>query len=117
MMMYEALPSLRSAILEMKVPPIALIVEMFETQAFAIAEVRIHHFKCMVSCPYCNAPTLIRKWKTITLTTKNHFPFLGANRFALLTLLSRFCDETIKSTMSICAWEPRYPRLMGEHVP
>ncbi|XWS33728.1 hypothetical protein CRYUN_Cryun22dG0108400 [Craigia yunnanensis] len=40
----------------MKVPPIALVVDMFGTRA--IAEVRIHHFKCMVSCPYCNAPTL-----------------------------------------------------------
>ncbi|KAK6237512.1 hypothetical protein QUC31_002981 [Theobroma cacao] len=38
MMMREALPSLRSAISAMKVPPIALIVDMFGTEAFAIAE-------------------------------------------------------------------------------
>ncbi|XP_022739571.1 anthocyanidin 3-O-glucosyltransferase 5-like [Durio zibethinus] len=38
MMMREALPSLRSAILAMKIPPIALIVDMFGTEAFAIAD-------------------------------------------------------------------------------
>ena len=38
MMMREALPSLRSAILAMKVPPVALIVDTFGTEAFAIAE-------------------------------------------------------------------------------
>ncbi|XVF61995.1 hypothetical protein PTKIN_Ptkin08bG0180800 [Pterospermum kingtungense] len=38
MMMREALPSLRSAISAMKVPPIAIIVDMFGTEAFTIAE-------------------------------------------------------------------------------
>ncbi|XVF17851.1 hypothetical protein REPUB_Repub10bG0160500 [Reevesia pubescens] len=38
MMIREALPSLRSAILAMKVRPVALIVDMFGTEAFAIAE-------------------------------------------------------------------------------
>ncbi|XP_021274537.1 anthocyanidin 3-O-glucosyltransferase 5-like [Herrania umbratica] len=38
MMMREALPSLRSAISAMTVPPVALIVDMFGTEAFAIAE-------------------------------------------------------------------------------
>ncbi|XWS42019.1 hypothetical protein CRYUN_Cryun17cG0132700 [Craigia yunnanensis] len=38
MMTREALPSLRSAILAMKVPPVALIVDIFGTEAFAIAK-------------------------------------------------------------------------------
>ncbi|KAE8693284.1 hypothetical protein F3Y22_tig00110813pilonHSYRG00072 [Hibiscus syriacus] len=37
-MVHEALPSLRSAILAMEVPPIALVVDMFATEAFAVAE-------------------------------------------------------------------------------
>ncbi|KAK8304807.1 hypothetical protein V6Z11_D03G016800 [Gossypium hirsutum] len=38
MMVHEALPSLRSAILAMEVQPIALIVDMFATEAFVVAE-------------------------------------------------------------------------------
>ncbi|KAE8715693.1 hypothetical protein F3Y22_tig00110160pilonHSYRG00112 [Hibiscus syriacus] len=38
MMIHEALPSLRSAILAIEVPPIALVVDMFAKESFAIAE-------------------------------------------------------------------------------
>lgn len=38
MMIHEVLPSLRSAILTMEVQPIALIVDMFATEAFVVAE-------------------------------------------------------------------------------
>ncbi|KAK8716729.1 hypothetical protein V6N13_044031 [Hibiscus sabdariffa] len=38
MMVHEALPSLQSAILATEVPPIALVVDMFATEAFSVAE-------------------------------------------------------------------------------